>query len=772
MTGFDFIRDFAIVMIVAGAAGWLCQRLHLSVIVGYLLAGVIIGPYTPPFQLVESKERVEMLAELGLVFLIFSIGLGLSLRRLQRMGFSVVIATVVSSVLILNGCRLIGAALDLNATQGLFLAAILMVSSSAIISKVLEEINANHLRSGQLALGMTVLEDVVAVVMLTLLTSIVHFNGENAPSIVSIIGAFAGFVVLLGMVTLLIVPRLLNWLSRSASPELRMLLVVGMLLGLGCLAVKAGYSLALAAFILGAIIGSTRQKGEMERLFEGVKHMFGAVFFVAMGMLFDVKLLIAVWPALLALTALVIVGRSVAAALGLLAVGNSLRESIRAGLAVTPLGEFSFILASLGVSAKVMPESFYPLAVGASLLTSLAAPMLIRRSETIADTVEARLPKALREWIEFYHAWLDRLVNRQQSSVLWKLTGKRLVQTALHLLFISGAIVAAYPVYSRAKEWLGEDWLFPNGVAFIFWTLFGLVLLAPLISVWRNISALALIFAEAATKKEKRRRILSPLIENAIRTVGGAVILAWLIALVPGALVNRWLVIGILVVLAGAAAIFWRRLVHLHSHVEIELQVQLKSATNATTQSKWTEPHFDQEDWGLQIEEIVIPDDSEHAGKAIKVLRLRTDWACSIIGVDRGGYALSNPSPDEHLYPGDKLLLLGSPEKLPIAAEFLNRRGTVSDQDSFDELNTETVVVPAGSQAIGKSMIELDLIRRFQVQIGGIERLGKRIVPPAGYDCIADGDQLLVLGTHQQIRNFENWLSQAEELVKMEEGKD
>lgn len=759
-------------MLVAGAAGWLCQRLHLSVIVGYLLAGVIIGPYTPPFQLVESKERVEMLAELGLVFLIFSIGLGLSLRRLQRMGFSVVIATVVSSVLLLNGCRLIGAALGLSATQGLFLAAILMVSSSAIISKVLEEINANHLRSGQLALGMTVLEDVVAVVMLTLLTSLVHFSGDNSPSIVSIIGAFAGFVVLLGMVTLLFVPRFLGWLSNSASAELRMLLVVGMLLGLGCLAVKAGYSLALAAFVLGAIIGSTRQKGEMERLFEGVKHMFGAVFFVAMGMMFDVKLLVSVWPALLALTALVIVGRSIAAALGLLAVGNTLRESIRAGLAVTPLGEFSFILASLGVGAKVMPESFYPLAVGASLLTSLAAPMLIRRSEAIADAVEVRLPKALREWIEFYHGWLDRLVNRQQSNVLWQLTSKRLVQTALHLLFISGAIVAAYPGYVQLKESLGEDWLFPKGVPFIFWTLFGLLLLAPLISVWRNISVLAMMFSEAATKKEKRRRALRPLIENAIRSVAGAVILFWLIALVPGALVNRGLLIGILIVLGGAAAIFWRRLVYLHSHVEIELQAQLKSATNATTQSNWSEPQFDQEDWGLQIDEMVVPDDSAHAGKAIKVLRLRTDWGCSIIGIDRGGYALSNPSPDEHLYPGDKLLLLGAPDKLPTAADFLNRRGTGSEQDSFDELNTETVAVPTGSRAIGKTMIELDLIRRFQVQIGGIERQGKRIVPPAGSDCIADGDQLLVLGTHQQIRHFENWLAQAEEFSAIEEGKD
>jgi CPA2 family monovalent cation:H+ antiporter-2 len=762
VTGFDFIRDLAIVMLVAGAVGWIFQRLQLSVVVGYLLAGVIIGPFTPPFQLVQSQERVQMLAELGLVFLIFAIGLELSLRRLQRMGFSVIVATLVSSVLILNGCRLIGAAIGLTAIQGLFLAAILMVSSSAIISKVLEEINANHLRSGQLALGMTVLEDVVAVVMLTLLTSMVQFSGENAPSILAIIAAFAGFVVLLGMATLLFVPRFLTRLSLSSSPELRMLLVVGMLLGLGCLAVKAGYSLALAAFVLGVIIGSTRQKGEMERLFEGVRHMFGAVFFVAMGMMFDIRLLFSVWPTLLALTALVIVGRSAAAALGLLAVGNSLRESVRAGLAVTPLGEFSFILASLGVSAKVMPESFYPLAVGASFLTSLLAPLLMRRSEAIAETVEARLPKALREWITFYHEWLDRLMNRQQSSVLWRLTSKRLAQTALHLLFISGAIIAAHPVYTKVKSWLGQDWLFTNGVTFVFWTIFGLVLLAPLVALWRNISALALIFAEAATKKEKRRRILCPLIENAIRTVAGVVIMAWLIALVPGAIVNRWLVIGILIVLGGAAAIFWRRLVFLHSRVEIELQEQIKSATESTTQSNWSVPRFDQEDWGLQLDEIVLPDDSEHAGKPIKTLRLRTDWGSSIIGIDRGGYALSNPSPDEHVYPGDKLLLLGSPEKLPASLDFLNRRAAATEQNSFDELNTETVAVPLGSRAAGKTMIELDLIRRFQVQIGGIERRGQRIVPPAGTDRVEGGDQLLVLGTHQQIRHFENWLSEAD----------
>ena len=292
MTGILLIRDLAVVLLIAGAAAWLCRRLGLSAIVGYLVAGAIIGPHTPPFALVADLDRVQTLAQLGLVFLIFSIGLNLSLSRLKRLGLSVILATAIGAVLVLNGGRLFGWALGWGVTASLFLAAMLMVSSSAIISKVLDELNLTHERPGQLALGMTVLEDVVAILMLTLLTSLIQFGGDKPPPLMPTFGALGAFVVFIALMSLLIMPKLLARVSRGGLPEIRTLLVGGLLLALAWLAVKVGYSLALGAFVFGAIVGSTRYKADIERSFEGLDQTFGAVFFVAVGMLVDFSVLV------------------------------------------------------------------------------------------------------------------------------------------------------------------------------------------------------------------------------------------------------------------------------------------------------------------------------------------------------------------------------------------------------------------------------------------------------------------------------------------------
>src|SRR5512138_395995 len=179
MTGILLIRDLAMVLVTAGVAAWICQRLGLSAVVGYLVAGAVIGPFTPPFALVNDPDRVQTLAQIGLVFLIFSIGLNLSLNRLKRLGISTVIAAIASAFLVLNGCRIFGWAIGWTATASLFLAGMLMVSSSAIISKVLDELNLSHERPGQLALAVTVFEDLVAITMLTVLASITKFGGST-----------------------------------------------------------------------------------------------------------------------------------------------------------------------------------------------------------------------------------------------------------------------------------------------------------------------------------------------------------------------------------------------------------------------------------------------------------------------------------------------------------------------------------------------------------------------------------------------------------------
>ncbi|HSA02355.1 MAG TPA: cation:proton antiporter, partial [Candidatus Paceibacterota bacterium] len=484
MTGLLLIRDLAIVLIIAGAIAWFCQRLGLSVVVGYLAAGAVIGPHTPPFALVNDLDRVQTLAQMGLVFLIFSIGLSLSLSRLKRLGLSIILATAIGAIVVLNGGRFFGWALGWNATASLFLAAMLMVSSSAIISKVLDELNLTHERPGQMALGTTVLEDVVAILMLTLLTSWIRFGGDAPPSLIPTLGTLGASVVFLVLLSMLIVPKLLSRVSQGPMSEIRTLLVAGLALLLAWLSVRAGYSLALGAFILGAIVGSTRYKADIERVFEGLDQVFGAVFFVAVGMLVDFRMLLDAWPLVLGMTAMALLLRPLACALGFLAVGNTSRDSIQAGLMLTPLGEFSFIIAQLGVESGAIPKSAYPVAVGASLLTSLASPLIARHAESLSRRMVQAEPRLVRAWVAFYHDFLVRLRTRQSSNVLWRLTHRRVLQVGVHMLFVSALLLLAKPLYAQMTQRWAADWTLAHTIPFLFWSGFGVLLLGPLIALW------------------------------------------------------------------------------------------------------------------------------------------------------------------------------------------------------------------------------------------------------------------------------------------------
>ncbi len=272
--------------------GWLCQRIGLSVVVGFLAAGILVGPGMPYISLVSDVGRIETLAQVGLVFLMFSIGLRLSLRKLRRLGLPLLAAAFLGAIAMYYLSRLLAAALGWGATEGLFLAGVLMISSSAIIGKILHETGLNHERAGQLALGISVLEDVVAVVMLALLESVVQLGGSDARH-ASEMGTtllhLGAFVAMIGIAGLILVPWLLKRMSISMDEELQTLGLAALLFGLAILAQKAGYSLALGAFLLGIIVAETPHRHQVERTFEGMRDVFSAVFFVAIGMQIDVR---------------------------------------------------------------------------------------------------------------------------------------------------------------------------------------------------------------------------------------------------------------------------------------------------------------------------------------------------------------------------------------------------------------------------------------------------------------------------------------------------
>lgn len=758
MQGIDFIQDLAIVILVAGVVGWICQRLRLSVVVGYLAAGMLVGPYTPPFTLVSDIGRIETLSQVGLVFLMFSIGMRLSLRRLRRLGFALIVATLIEANVIFNLTRLAATALGWRPVEGLFLAGMLMISSSAVISKVLQEVGITHEKAGQYAMGVVVVEDVVAVVMLTLLSSFVQFGQAGAARLGETLGLLGAFVALAGVGGLLVVPWLLRKLSVSAAEELQTLMVAGLLLAMALLAQRAGYSLALGAFLLGAIVAETPHRHQVDRTFEGLRDVFSAVFFVSIGMEINARDLAGSALLIVGIAVLTIFARSVACTLGLLAVGSDTREATRVGLAVTPIGEFSFIIAQLGVSARVVPEKFYPLAVGVSLLTTLAAPVLTRQSEPISDWLVARQPRLLQDWIAYYRQLLERLQALAGRNRLWQLSKRRFMQIGVEVLFVTGLLVFSEQLLGALEAWLGRGWLFPHALDVMFWSALILTVLAPLVAIWRNVAALALLYAEVSTRGHGRAAFLRPVVETALKAVAGAGMFLWLSTALPLGGVTRWFLVAVTLIAVGALAMLWRRLIYWHSELEVGLRDLLQGGgpAGSGTVVPWLEPAGG---WHLNIAECLLPDLADCRGRTIAELALRAQFGCSVVGIDRQGYMIVNPPPETTVYPRDRILLLGTGTQVAAARRLLLAvSGGEGAGVGFDEVRMDAVQVPARSGAVGRTLGELAPTRRSGVQVAGISRGDQRILNPGAGEKLCAGDEVLVLGNPEQIKAFRSGL--------------
>ncbi len=760
MHGLEFVQDLAVVMLVAGLVGWACHRIGLSSVVGYLAAGMVVGPFTPPFSLVTDTARIETLAQVGLVFLMFSIGMKLSLRKLRRLGPALIVGTAVGAAVVYILARALGAALGWPPTQTLFLAAMLMVSSSAIISKVLAETGGTHEKTSQLAMGVSVLEDVVAIVMLALLNSFVASPGAEPGGMGDTLGLLGAWVTLAGVAGLIAVPWLLRKLSVSASEELMTIVTAGLLFMLAVLAQRAGFSLALGAFILGAIVAETPHRTQIDRTFEGMRDVFSAVFFVAIGMLIDLKSAAHLWWLVLLLAGFAIVGRTLAVATGMMVTGASTKNAFMVGSSVTPLGEFSFIIVQLGVLAGVMTANFQAVAVGVVLITALTAPLLARRAERIGDWFESRQPRWLDNWLSYYRNWLERMQAHGKRNQLWQLSRKRVIQVVVEVLLVTGLLVFSDSLLEAVLPFIPGEKFFPNAPRVLFWCGLVLVVVAPLFAIWRNVSVLALMLAEVSTQGRPNAARLRPMVETGVKVVAGLVMFVWLSTVAPVASMGRWVPLLVLLLSIGVVVFARHKLIYWHSVLEGELQERIVANDEkfSATTAPWLAQHGE---WRLGLQEVVLPDQADVRGRTIGELALRKRFGCTVAGVERQGVMVGNPSPLTALYPRDKILLLGDAQQTAACKDFLlGVTGAAADSD-FDEVRMETFTLPDESWLCARSLAESAPTRHTGVQVAGINRGGRRILNPSGDERFVARDDVLLLGTPDQIKAFKAWAGES-----------
>ena len=670
----SFLQDLAIVMIVAGLVTIVFHRLKQPVVLGYILAGVIIGPHTPPLPLIANDETIQTLSELGIIFLMFSLGLEFSLRKLKEVGATAFIGATMAILVMLCAGYSLGQAFGWSSIDSIFLGAILSISSTTIVVKALGELGLNKKPFAQLIFGVLIVEDILAIVMIALLSGFAT-TGSFAVADVGItvikLGSFLGILLVAGLI---LVPRLLNYVARFKSNEMLLITVLGLCFGVSLLAVRLEYSVALGAFLIGAVIAEARQIARIEMLLEPLRDMFSAVFFVSIGLLIDPVLLVRYAGPILAITAVVVVGQVFSCSLGVFLAGHDRQTSLRVGMGLAQIGEFSFIIATLGMSLKVTSGFLYPIAVAVSALTTLTTPYLIKNSDSVIEWFDRAAPLPVKRWLDFYTRWTSELAEGERHFGLG-LARKWGWQIALNLIFITGIFIAAGAMRSRGLTWWPEIPRGEDGVKAALWLGAMLLSLPLLIAVFRKLRALAMLLSEMSVT-----RVAGGVNTNSLRSVvantivaAGCIMLVLIILLLSSTILPSWKLLLVQALIVTVTAILLRRsFTKLYSKAQFALQETLAQApVRRHDAGETTLPAMMRD---AQIATIRIGKAASVAGKLIGELRLRTNTGASIVGIQRGGESIINPGPDEELRADDEVLLLGSEAQLDAARKLLSRQ--------------------------------------------------------------------------------------------------
>ncbi|HCV99428.1 MAG TPA: cation/H(+) antiporter [Verrucomicrobiales bacterium] len=672
----SFLQDLAVVMIAAGIVTVLFQRLKQPVVLGYIVAGILIGPHFSALilgggglKLVHERETIESLAELGMVFLMFSLGLEFNLRKLGRVAATALVAAPLAIMLMVFLGYQVGQLMGWTTVSSLFLGAVISIASTSVIVKVLGEMKRDREPFAELIYGILIVEDLLGVVMIVLLTGIASTGDLGVQSMLISTGKLLVFLVTVLVVGLLVVPRLLNFVARFESNERLLVAVLGLCFGTSLVAAKLGFSVALGAFLVGAVMAESSQIHRIESLVEPVRDLFIAVFFVAIGMLVEPLLLWEHLVPILGISVVVIVGQVVGNTFGTVVAGHDLRTAVRVGTGLSQIGEFSFVIATLGLTMGGTDPTLYPIVIGVALVTTLFTPLWIRSADGLTDAAMRSAPKPLVGYLALYKDWVERFKGGQWNSLAWKLSRKWILQMAVNMALVAGVILGAAYLARLEPAWLTKWKLTPDLLRAALWGVAMVLSLPMLIANLRKLQALGMLISEATVKRNRagqRTQSLRAVVANACLIAGTTGMILCVLLLSSALLPPLGLMLALAVVLAVVAWLQWRFLVRIYARAQIAIKETLESHELGQTESE-EDPLPTSLLEAAHLDSVRLSKSSPAAGQAIGALELRTNTGVSIVGIERDSERIVNPGPGETLHEGDLLLLLGEDVQLPKA---------------------------------------------------------------------------------------------------------
>ena len=668
----SFLQDLAVVMMVAGLVTVIFHRLKQPVVLGYILAGVIIGPHTPPFPLIQDHKTIETLAELGIIFLMFSLGLEFNLRKLREVGVTALLAALSEIVVMVGVGYQLGRWFGWGDMDSLFLGAMLSISSTTIIIKALGELGLSRERFAGIIFGILIIEDILAIVMIALLSGIAMTGAMSWVDIGRTLGRLGIFLVTALVIGLIAVPRLLAFVARFRSNEVLLVTVLGLCFGCSLLAVQLGYSVALGAFVIGAVISESREIRKIEHLIEPVRDMFSAVFFVAIGLLIQPQLLLEYAVPIVLITLAVIVGKVVTCTFGTFLAGHDTGTSLRVGMGLAQIGEFSFIIAALGLSLKVTSGFLYPIAVAVSAITTLCTPYLIRSAAPVIGWLDHSAPRSLAGLLATYTEWVGQLGSARKVSFAGQMVRRWSRQMGLNLALIAAVFLVAAYFGRRDPDWLPTRIQNPVIYRPILWLICVILTLPCFIAIFRKLQVIGLLIAEVKVPRARagdRTDAIRGLVSQAVPLAGLVGLVAYGLELSAPLLPPGNALLVLLVAVPVLTWVLWRSAIRIYSKGQAALLETLSQPPLPRAEDEQTvSAGFLR---NANLESVTISPDSITAPTRIRDLALRTRTGASIVGLERSGQTTINPGPDDELQAGDQILLLGNPDQLKTAQAYL-----------------------------------------------------------------------------------------------------
>lgn len=670
LTSHNFVEDLALVLCVASITTVVFEMLHQPVVVGYLAAGLIVGPNFR-IPLFADINRIHALSELGVILLMFAIGLEFSLRKLVKLAPTAGFITAVQVGLLVWIGYAIGRALDWTILESVFTGAVLSISSTTIIARAFrEEQAAESLR--ELVFGVTLFEDLVAIVMLAILTAVATGAELSTRMIRDTVGRLAFFLAALIGVGFLIVPRAIRFVARRARNETLLVASVGLCFAFAMIAQDAGYSVALGAFLAGVLVSESGFGERVEQLVAPLRDIFGAVFFVSVGMMLDPHVIVDYWPALLALTAVVIFGKLLSVGIGAMLCGTPTSTSVQAGMAMGQIGEFSFIIAGVGVANQATRGFLYSLAIAVSAITTFMTPFMIRASGPVGRFVDARTPSSIGVLQALYASWMERIRVTPRAGGIWS-QAVMICASAFSL----AAIVIGYEfeahrlpavIAAATGLTLPASALLAKGL--------GLCVLASL-GVWRGSRGLArrlaLDISSGAGERIEATRALTRMLEMALGFATAILLLAAVAPFVS----TRDGAAFLLVAVSLLALMTWRSAREIRSSIHAASSRTIigtrPSAEASGSDQPPTAPSEAVAGDGPFMS-LRLADGSGAVGLTIRDLNIRASTGAIVVAIARASGDVVMPAAKEILRVGDTLALVGSSKALDAARELLGAR--------------------------------------------------------------------------------------------------